>query len=233
MMRVATEAHVKLSVGHIERFNPVVRELKTMLHAGQLGKIFQIHARRLGPFPDRIRDVGVVVDLATHDIDVMHFLLGARPTRVYAETERQIHTEHEDMLSGVLKFPGGIVGVLETNWLTPTKVRELRVTGERGVLIARYLEQDLHYYENMNGRPDGFPNVLDTSSIAEGNVVKLELARGEALTLELRSFIDCVVGDRQPAVTAEDGLSALIVAQALVQSGIEGRVIDLSPALVA
>jgi len=85
----AAAAKRVLAVGHIERYNPAVIELKRRLADGQLGRVFQMNARRLGPFPQRIRDVGVVVDLATHDIDVMRYLTGSEIVRVYAETKEE------------------------------------------------------------------------------------------------------------------------------------------------
>jgi len=97
----------QLMVGHIVRFNPAMQALKQKLINGELGRIFQIFCRRAGPFPARIRDVGVVVDLAPHDVDVMRFLTGSTPNRVYAETEWRIHTEHEDLVWGLLRFPDG------------------------------------------------------------------------------------------------------------------------------
>jgi predicted dehydrogenase len=120
-------------VGHVERYNPAVVELKRRLDAGELGRIFEIVARRKGPFPDRVRDVGVVMDLAAHDLDVMWYLTGAEVTRVYAETAQRVHESHEDLLLGTLRFSDGILGVLDINWLTPTKIRELSVIGERGM----------------------------------------------------------------------------------------------------
>jgi len=119
----AKQFNLKLMVGHIVRFNPAIQELKRKLQEGELGRIFQIVGRRVGPFPARVRDVGVVVDLATHDLDLMRFLTGSDPLRIYAETEKRINTNLEDLVVGLLRFPGGITGVLEINWLTPTKVR--------------------------------------------------------------------------------------------------------------
>ena len=113
MIDAAAAAGRMLTVGHIERFNPAIRELRRRLEAGELGRIFQISATRLGPFPARIRDVGVVVDLAPHDLDVMRFLVGSEPVRIYAETERRIHTEHEDLFTGTSAFANGVLGVLE------------------------------------------------------------------------------------------------------------------------
>ncbi|TMD37691.1 MAG: Gfo/Idh/MocA family oxidoreductase, partial [Chloroflexi bacterium] len=91
LVRAASKAKKVLAVGHIERYNPAVLELKRRLEEGQLGRVFQLHARRLGPFPRRVRDVGVVVDLATHDLDVMRYLTGTEIVRVYAETKREVH----------------------------------------------------------------------------------------------------------------------------------------------
>ena len=139
----AEKSALKLMVGHIVRFNPAVQELKRKLQNGDLGRIFQIICRRVGPFPARIRDVGVVVDLATHDLDLMRYITGLDPLRVYAETEKRINTDLEDLVIGLLRFPGGITGALEINWLTPTKVREVLVLGERGLFRVDDLTQDL------------------------------------------------------------------------------------------
>ena len=125
----AAAVNRKLMVGHIVRFSPVMQALKTHLDNGELGRIFQIVCRRVGPFPSRIRDVGVVVDLAPHDLDLMRFLTGAEPIRLYAETEQQIHTAHEDLVTAQLRFDNEITGQLEINWLTPIKVRETLVLG--------------------------------------------------------------------------------------------------------
>jgi predicted dehydrogenase len=110
--------------------------------------VFQIDAHRQGPFPSRIADVGVVVDLAVHDLDVMRYISGAELVRVYAETERRIHSLHEDLLTGMVRLSDGTIGTLTINWLTPTKIRELYVTGEQGMFRVDYLTQDLYFYEN-------------------------------------------------------------------------------------
>ena len=146
----AQQLNLKFMVGHIVRFNPAIQELKRKLQAGELGRIFQIVCRRVGPFPARVRDVGVVVDLATHDLDLMRYLTGSDPLRIYAETEKRINTDLEDLVVGLLRFPGGITGALEINWLTPTKVREVLVLGERGLFRVDDLTQDLFFYENAD-----------------------------------------------------------------------------------
>jgi UDP-N-acetylglucosamine 3-dehydrogenase len=228
MIAAANKAGVKFTVGHIERFNPAIIELKRRLDAGEIGRVFQVHARRLGPFPARIRDVGVVIDLAIHDVDIMRYLIGSEVQRVYAETAQNLNTAHEDLLSGLLRFEGGTIGVLDINWLTPTKVRELMVTGEKGMFLASYLTQDLYYYENdyINAEWDTISNI---TGVSEGKMVRLRIDRKEPLRVELESFIRCIATDTAPVVSGADGLRALEVVQKIVEAGEQHRAIDLQP----
>lgn len=224
ILQRAADRGTKLMVGHVERFNPAVTELKRQLDDDQLGKIFQIHVRRLGPFPDRVRDVGVVIDLATHDLDVMCHLTQADVVRVYAETEQKIHTHHEDSLSGLLRFENGVVGVLDVNWLTPTKVRELYVTGEKGMFVVNYLTQDLYLYENEYVDSD-WDRLGMLKGVGEGNMIKLRIRKREPLYIELQSFVEDIIHDRQPQVIGEDGIRAVALAEAMVQSGREHKIV--------
>ncbi|MDX9955432.1 MAG: Gfo/Idh/MocA family oxidoreductase [Anaerolineae bacterium] len=209
----------KLMVGHIVRFSPSIQALKQHLDAGELGRVFQIVCRRVGPFPARIRDVGVVVDLAPHDLDVMRFITGDEIVRVFAETEQQIHTAHEDLVLGMVRFRSGISGLLEINWLTPTKVREVVVLGERGMFRADDLTQDLYFYENaeVNGLEWGHLSLL--KGVSEGRMVRYPIARYEPLKAELEAFATAVAEDKPVPVSGADGLAALRLALALVQSG--------------
>lgn len=226
MVTLAASRGLKLAVGHIERFNPAIVELKQRLKRGEAGQIFQIHIRRLGPFPARVRDVGVVIDLATHDLDIMRYLLDSEVKRIYAETEQEIHTDHEDLLSGLLRFENGVIGLLSINWLTPTKIRELAVTGERGMFLVNYLTQDLYFYENDHADSQwGSLGLL--RGVSEGNMVRLRIEKREPLRVEIEAFIRAVREDEEPAVRGEDGLAALALAQRLVESGQENRVISL------
>jgi UDP-N-acetylglucosamine 3-dehydrogenase len=227
MIRLAEQYGAKLSVGHIERFNPAIIELKRRLNDGQLGRVFKIHARRLGPFPPRIRDVGVVIDLATHDLDVMRCLVNMPVERIYAETERRIHTEHEDLLLGLLKFADGTLGILDINWLTPTKIRELIVTGERGMFVANYLTQELYFYKNNYAEANWSP--VDTlCGVSEGDMIKFRVDRREPLKEELRAFVMAVAQAQSPRVTGWDGLQALALAQTMIESSAARQTIWLT-----
>ena len=215
MIDAAQRAHRMLTVGHIERFYPAIRELRRRLVAGELGRIFEIRATRLGPFPARIRDVGVVVDLAPHDLDVMRYLLGSDPVRLYAETEQRIHTDHEDLFVGLLKFANGAVGMLDINWLTPTKQRTLTVTGERGMYTADYLAQQLVFY----------PNPASDGSVGEGQRVEREIERREPLVIELDEFARAARNGGDPPVDPHEAMVALLLARAMVESASTGAVI--------
>lgn len=218
IINAAERQHRTLAVGHVERFNPAVIEVKRRIDRGELGRIFQIHARRLGPFPARIRDVGVVVDLATHDIDVITYLTGSEIVRLHAETEHRIHTAHEDLLLGLLRFRNGVVGVLDINWLTPTKIRELSITGERGMFLVNYLTQDLYFFQNDYAELN-WDGLSSLAGVSEGNMIRLRVDKEEPLRSELRHFLACVRGQSTPMVSGEDGLRALAIAQQIVESG--------------
>jgi UDP-N-acetylglucosamine 3-dehydrogenase len=232
MMAAAADADRMLTVGHIERFNPAIRELRSRLEAGELGRVFQVHATRLGPFPARIRDVGVVVDLAPHDLDIMRYLIGSEPIRIYAETERRIHTEHEDLFNGTMKFANGVIGILDINWLTPTKRRTLTVTGERGMYVADYIDQDLVFYPNTEA-PETWINpggAGPITSVAEGEMVRRSVQRREPLVVELEAFANAVRSGGPPPVEPRDAMIALLLARKMVESAETGQVIA-GPAL--
>lgn len=227
LVSLAQERNVMLTVGHIERFNPAIIALKEQLTLGVLGKVYQIYARRIGPFPARIKDVGVVIDLATHDLDIMHYLTDSRANRMHAELGQRLHTAHEDLLSAVLRFENDIIGVLDINWLTPTKVRELSVVGERGMFVANYLTQDLVFYEN-DSAPQGsdWPQ-LAVMGVSEGRMIRYKVSKKEPLREELEAFARAVRADGEPPVKGEDALLALALAQKLVESGQNGEVLAL------
>src|SRR6266571_1950201 len=210
LIQLARVRGVKLAVGHIERFNPAVIAVRQHLVAGELGKMFHLHARRLGPFPPRIRDVGVTLDLATHDIDVMRYLADAEVAHVYAETQRRIHTRHEDLLLGVLRFTNQAIGVLDVNWLTPTKVRELSITGEKGMYLINYLTQDVYFYEN-DYTTTSWDALRSLTGVSEGTMTRLKIQKAEPLRLEYEDVIDAIRNDAMPTVSGEDGVAVLRV----------------------
>lgn len=224
MIRGAQRAGVHLMVGHIERFNPAIIELKRRVD--QVGTIFQASARRVGPFPPRIGDVGVVVDLATHDIDAMRYVLDDEIQQVYAQTARRLHTAHEDMVVGTMRFAGGTIGSLDVNWLTPTKVRELTVIGSHGTFAANYLTQELVFYENA-GMEDTWNADSALQSMLEGHSTRYSFQRVEPLRSELEAFVESVRAGRPVPAPPEGAAQALEVALGLIESARTGQPIHV------
>jgi predicted dehydrogenase len=222
----ARAAGVPVQVGHVERFNPAVIELGRLIDEGWLSTIYSIASRRAGPFPARIRDVGVTVDLATHDADILSWIAGERPSRVYGETAQRIHATNEDLLFGLLQFPSGATGMLDVNWLTPAKRRQLVVVGEEGMFELDYLTQRLTFTratDTTNPRLIG-----GYAPTFEGEVLELPVASAEPLASELDAFLGIVRAGGRPVVDAEDGLWAVAIATSLLSAAAEGRSIDLT-----
>ena len=223
----AKQHNKKIMVGHIIRYNPAIQLLKQKLDAGMLGRIFQIFCRRTGPFPARIRDVGVVIDLAPHDVDIMCYLTGSKPLRVYAETMQKIHTQHEDLLLAILRFPNDITASLEINWLTPTKVREINVLGERGLFKVDDLTQDLYFYENSQANHELWSPLKQIKGVSEGIMTRFAVQRQEPLKLELQAFVNAIKQDVVMPISGEDGLLALRIALSLVASAQTNMVVEV------
>ena len=222
----ARAAGAPVQVGHVERFNPAVLELGRLIEDGWLSSVYSIASRRAGPFPARIRDVGVTVDLATHDVDILSWIAGERPSRVYAETAQRIHATNEDLLFGLLHFPSGATGMLDVNWLTPAKRRQLIVVGEEGMFELDYLTQRLTFTratDTTNPRLIG-----GYAPTFEGEVVELPVTSTEPLAGEIEAFVSIVRNGGRPVVDAEDGLWAVAIATSLLDAAADGRTVDLS-----
>ena len=132
-------------VGHIERYNSALQQARSRVQAGDLGAIYQVATRRQGPFPARIADVGVVKDLATHDIDLTSWITGKEYLQVSAHAAYRSGRQHEDLItvSGLLE--DSIVVNHVVNWLSPLKERKTIITGERGTYVADTLRADLTF----------------------------------------------------------------------------------------
>ena len=164
--------------------------------------MFRAHATRVGPLPARIADAGVAIDLATHDLDVMQFVLERDITRVYAEGTRFAHPTQEDMLSCLLRFgDDGPFGLLDVNWLTPEKRRELSVIGEYGMVHASYLTQDVWLME-AEGAHTGWEDLARLRGDAESAAVRFALRKIEPLRAELEAFAECILEDTPEPVVS-------------------------------
>ncbi|NDJ85673.1 MAG: Gfo/Idh/MocA family oxidoreductase [Chloroflexi bacterium] len=227
LIDLARKKGVILSVGHIERFNPAIMELNRRLKEGMAGRIYKIHAQRLSPYPSRIKDAGVVIDLASHDIDLMRHLMGNDEiVRLYGETLQSINSDREDMFNGLARFRSDAIGVLDVNWVTPTKVRRLAITGARGLFRCDLLSQELFFFENETA-PSQWDTLSVLHGVSEGNVLGIRIRRHEPLAAELKDFTNAVANGQEPTVTGEDGLQTLRIALDFVQSAKSGEPISL------
>ena len=210
----------------MERYNPAVLELGRLLHARWLTTVYSIASRRAGPFPARVRDVGVTVDLATHDVDMLCWIAGERPTRVYAELAKRKHASHEDLLFGLLHFPSGATGMLDVNWLTPAKRRQLVVVGEEGMFELDYLTQRLTFTRSDLAHPELLGGYAPTFA---GDVAEIPVETHEPLAAQLDAFVRAVRTGERPYVDGEDGAWAVVMATALLDAAATRRPVDLPP----
>lgn len=208
-------------VGHIERYNPALQSLRTRLEAGELGSVYQIVTRRQGPFPNRIADVGVVKDLATHDIDLTAWVTGQRFVSVAARTAFKSGRAHEDLVAIVGQLSDGTVSSHLVNWLSPMKERVTIVTGEKGCFVADTLTADLTFYANGLVETT-WDAIAKFRGVSEGDMVRYAIAKPEPLRTEHEAFRDAVEGKDADVVTMRQGLETVAVAEAVIASADKG-----------
>jgi predicted dehydrogenase len=189
--------------------------------------MFTVSTVRSGPFPSRIQDVGVVKDLATHDIDLVSWLSDSTITTVAAQTQHLSGREHEDLLLATGALESGAAFNIVVDWVSPTKVRRTRVLGERGLLEADTLTGDLYFYENAEVRII-WSATQQFRGVSEGNVTRYALARDEPLRLEHEALLDLLGGrEDAAAVTLEHGVRIVEVAEAVLESARSGETVSL------
>jgi predicted dehydrogenase len=219
------------AVGHIERYNPALQEARRRLADGALGEVYQIATRRQGPFPARIADVGVVKDLATHDIDLTAWVSGQSFVSVAAQVGNRSGREHEDLVSVTGKLSDGTVTSHLVNWLSPFKERVTVITGERGAFIADTLTADLTYHANGQVSTQ-WDAIADFRGVSEGDVVRYAITKPEPLRTEHEAFRDAVLGKPADIVTMRQGLVTVAVAEAVLASAESGESVSIGGALV-
>jgi len=207
LIAASEKAGVKLTVGFVERFNPGVIEALRLVGEGKIGDVILARAHRVSRYPLRISDVGVVKDLAIHDADIVRQLFGEEPETVYATAGNLVHS-FEDYANIILRFPGNRSAFIETNWLTPHKIRRLILTGSEGLITVEFITQEVTVEDD------------------EGSYTPFLQPR-EPLTLELESFVEAILKDKPPAVSGEDGLRALRICEAALESARTGKPIRL------
>lgn len=215
-------------VGHIERCNPALMSLRARLEAGELGDVYQVVTRRQGPFPHRIADVGVVKDLATHDIDLTGWVTGRQYVSIAAHTVSKSGREHEDMVSAVGRLDDGTMVNHLVNWLSPLKERFTSVTGDRGCFIADTLTADLTFHSNAAVTTE-WEALRAFRGVSEGDMIRYAIPKREPLLVEHELFRDAVLGKPADICTLRQGMRTVEVAAAVLESANTDRSVSLQP----
>ncbi|OGD44732.1 hypothetical protein A3K79_02835 [Candidatus Bathyarchaeota archaeon RBG_13_46_16b] len=205
LLKTAEKEGLHLTVGFLMRFIPGLQRIRNALEDKTLGEPVCASAKRVGQWPERIGDVGVVKDTAIHDLDVMRYVFDEDPVAVYAKTGSIAHRKFEDYAQIMLAFKGGKSAFIESNWLTPYKTRVFMVTGSEAIMKLDYITQELT-----------IENARET--------VQPRYTVQEPLKLELQHFAKCITEKEKPLVTGEDGLEALKLAEAALKSSATGKV---------
>lgn len=207
LIDLAKKHNCTLMIGHIERFNPVVKKLKEVIDNGEVGKVTSLISRRVGAFPAQIKDANVIIDLAVHDIDIFSYLLGKHPDKIYGNAGRALIDGREDYAEIFLTY-GDQNGFMQVNWITPIRIRNLAITGTKGYAELNYMTQELKLFEsNYYEDHDNFGDFI----IKFGNPVErhIPVEKKEPLFEELSHFVDCILEKKQPLISGEVGLKAL------------------------
>ena len=205
------------AVGHIERFNAALQQARTRIQEGELGEIYQISTRRLGPFPSRIADVGVIMDLATHDIDLTTWISDAAYKSVSAQSAIRSGREYEDLVAIVAQLSSGIVANHLVNWLSPLKERKTIITGEKGTYVVDTLTSDLTFYANgtVSVSQD---RIAHFKGVSQGDIHIFAFDKPEPLRREHENFRDAVLGKEASIVTLTEGAKTVSVAAGAIKS---------------
>jgi UDP-N-acetylglucosamine 3-dehydrogenase len=208
LVQTAQENGLHLTVGFLMRFIPGLQLIRQSVEDKKIGDLVCVTAKRVSQWPERIGDVGVIKDTAIHDIDVMRFISKQDPVSVYAKMGSMRIKKFEDYAQIMLIYRNGESAFIESNWLTPYKTRMLTATGSEGIMRLDYITQDLWIEQKTE-------------------TVQPRLPFQEPLKAELQNFVDCIVDNKKPIVTGEDGVKALEIATAAIQSSSKNRAIQL------
>jgi len=215
LVESADRAKVILASGFIERCNPIVGSLKNLVEAKRFGDVISIASRRVSSFPSRIRDVGVVMDLGIHDVDVLRYVKGSRVRSVYALGGSYNRKECEDFANLLLDFEDGGVGFIEVNWLTPMKVRKLSLTCSEAFVQADYIDQSMEI--SSSSIRDLDPGNLFNISL-DLDVHRMSVKKEEPLKVELERFLGAAKAGKEAPISGRDAVVNLRICEAALRS---------------
>lgn len=202
------EMGVTFTIGHIERYNPIVQSLKELVVSGRLGHVSSIVSQRLGGFPTNEPKSDVILDLAIHDIDIFNYLTGANGEIIGVHGSRTFHSKEVDSAEILLKHRGAS-GFIQANWVTPVKIRRITITGSNGFVEADYITQEIKFYDsNVSQGLATFEEFV--KQFSNPDTLVLNVNKYEPLKRELSSFIEAANGGTpELLVDSNDALQAL------------------------
>jgi len=221
---LARSKKVVLAGGFTERYNPIVSFAKQSLQAGEFGELITAATRRVSSMPTRVRDVGVVMDLGVHDIDVVQYVVGSRARSVYALGGKTKGMKYEDHANILIQFEGGSTGFIEVNWLTPMKVRRLALTCSKNFVEVDYMDQAA-LVASSTFRPLESGNLYNVP--LEFDLRRIALKKEEPLKRELADFLSAIESGKDPLVTGESALMTLRIAEGALESIRTGRKVEI------
>jgi len=208
---LAKKNKIKLLIGHIERYNPVVKKTKELIKKGEIGKIISIMARRVGGFPPQIKDANIAVDLAIHDIDIVNYLFDSLPKKVLSNKQKNHIKMREDSVEFFLKYEKSSA-FIQANWMTPLKIRKLNITGTEGYLEMDYINQTIDIYKSNYEK---FKEVSGSFSdyilkFSDPDIIKINVAKKEPLKEEILFLINCIQNNK--SINCQYAIDALKIA---------------------
>lgn len=204
------------AVGHVERFNSALQEMRKRLADGELGRVIAISTERVGPFPNRVEDVGVVKDLATHDIDIVSWIGDARFAEVDGQLAHKMGRPHEDLVVATGRLENEVVVSMNVNWLTPAKRRSVSVLGEKGSFVADLLAGDLFFYANADVGSQ-WDQIAQMRGVSEGDMIRFAFPKREPLAVEHEAFRRAISdGHAEGVVSLSEGVEILEVAERII-----------------
>jgi UDP-N-acetylglucosamine 3-dehydrogenase len=224
LCELAEKKGVALASGFVERFNPVVAATKEAVSGNKFGQVVSIASRRVSSFPSRIRDVGVIMDLAIHDVDVIRYLTGKRIDSVYALGGKMANDRFEDHATLLLGISGGSIGMVEVNWLTPMKVRKVTLTCSKGLAEMDYMDQGLRF---SSARMEGVDFTNLSSIPMELDAHHILVKKEEPLKRELKNFLDGAEGSSKLESDGWNAVDNIAICSAALQSMQQSCRIDI------
>lgn len=212
-------------VGHIERYNAAIREAKFRIKNGELGKILQVRTVRQGPFPGRISDVGVIFDLATHDLDLTAWILEEPCKKVFAQSAAKSEREFEDLVLINSRYESGVIASHSVNWLSPLKERSIQILGERGHFMIDTLNSSLTFYSNGSHAVTQ-DKLSHFTGVSQGEILTYAFDKPEPLRIEHEKFIEYLQGKSNEIITIAEGAKVVMVAEGVLKSARTGHAID-------